>query len=231
MSRPAVGALAVTGILVSVCVTAPAASAVNVYAQGEFRGTAGVVRIERADPTESNRITVTPAGAVRNDTGDPLFTLLPRSLVVRDAATALGDVSGSCERLSAHAARCTWPQGIDWVDAFLGSGNDSFRSRLGRSGARTPIGYGITTGDGTDTVRIPVSKGASIFTEGGNDVIAVGQQSYFEGITVYAGAGDDKVRAVNAGPGSVDCGDGNDQAVIVSALTGNTNCETATPGP
>ena len=42
---------------------------------------------------------------------------------------------------------------------------------------------------------------------------------------MYAGAGNDRVTVTNAGGGQVDCGDGNDTAVIVGDRTGSTNCE------
>lgn len=216
-SRGVAGAAALT---IALGVASGTARAATVLGQGEMKGTAAFVDISEVAAGAANDITVRASGTVTNsDTGMP--ALLPTSITVTDAAAPLGDASGACVLTAPSTARCTWAQGIDYVDAVLGSGGD----RLVVQGG-PPIGWSVFTGDGADHVTLPATTYANVFTYGGDDTIAVTQVSPYGGSTVDAGDGDDTVAVVNDGPGGVDCGPGNDTSLVATQSLAVANCET-----
>jgi hypothetical protein len=218
-------AIAVAGLA-----SASSAQALRVSSAITHNGT-GEVGIGGWEPGERNDVTVTPSGAVYGGNSiDPVFPLLPTSVVVRDAATPLSDATDGCVRIDANSARCTAPSGFADFTADLGPGGGRFTVDVHGSGLVTPMWYSILTRDGDDDISIPVSRGLTIDTNSGNDTIAASNPSTTSPVLIRSGAGDDEVRLASAATVSeVNCGDGSDSAVIVATATTNTNCESVTP--
>jgi hypothetical protein len=219
------------GVVTAGLASATGAQAVSVAAGVGPSGGSSVVDITGAQAGERNDITVTPSGAVQDqDAIDPVFRLTPTSVLVTDAATPLGDVSGGCVRVTANSARCTALNGVDTVNATLGSGGgDGFTLDPGPTGLATPMDYFLQTGDGDDHVSIPVSRGLAISSLGGSDTITAGDPSTVRNVLIRAGAGDDHVRLATAAAATVDCGDGSDSALVVGPRASTLGCEAASP--
>ena len=199
MGRGSRGLVAATALTVAVLGAAPgSAQALNVFGQGEPKGTAAFVDLSWVSAGERNDVTVHPHGAVRNsDYATP--QVLPTSVTIQDTATPLGPVSGICTQTSPSQAVCAWPHGIDFVSAFLGSGADRFVADEG-----PPIGWDVSTGDGADRVILPATSYAAVSTGAGDDTIVVG----------------------TTGGGSIDCGPGIDVSVFAGVPSSTANCET-----
>jgi hypothetical protein len=225
------GLLAV-GVVTAGLASATTAQAVTVSATVGPSGNSSVVDLTGSAPGERNDITVTPSGAVPDqDAIDPAFPLAPTSVLVTDAATPLGDVSGGCVRVTPNSASCTALNGIDMVNASLGSGGgDSFKLDPGPTGLATPMDYYLQTSEGDDNVSIPVSRGMTIWSLGGNDTITANDPSSVRNILIRAGAGDDRIQLTTAAVATVDCGDGSDIAQIVGTRASTIDCEAVTPG-
>lgn len=162
-----------------------------------------------------NTVRFTAAPGERND----VRAVASRGgVVVRDAGAALTAGDG-CRRLAARRARCAGGQLVvdlaDGADRFRGGGE---RDRVnGGDGADRLHGGGgfdflidrsaqddvLRGGQGFDVVA---SFGGvdRLFGGASSDTLVAGR-----GAVVDAGADDDRV-AVSRGPGSVDCGDGED---------------------
>jgi hypothetical protein len=89
--------------------------------------------------------------------------------------------------------------------------------------------YQLQTSEAGDTVTIPVSRGVRVGTLGGNDTITAGDSTTVRGTIINSGAGDDHIRLTTADWGSLDCGDGIDDAQVVAPRFSLTGCETVTP--
>jgi hypothetical protein len=219
------------GVVTAGLASATSAQAVNVSAVVGPSGNSSTLYIGGAPTGERNDITVTPSGAVPDqDAVDPTVALAPTSVLVTDAAAPLADVSVGCVRVTANSARCTALNGIDTVDATLGSGaGDGFTLDPGPTGLATPMDYYLQTSDGDDHVSIPVSRGLSISALDGNDTITAADPSTVRNVAISAGAGDDRIQLATNAVATVDCGDGSDSALAVGGRVWTVDCEAVTP--
>jgi len=229
---------AVAGIAVAAAWVAAATSAqaVSVDLSKDAYGTT-ILEICCWNSGERNDITLQPVGSVPGkNANDSAFPNEPLSVLVTDTATPLSGATGRCVQISANSARCIEPDGIDTVDASLGPGTgrgtgDSFTVDPGSDGSAAPMYYFLQTSEANDTVSIPVSRGMEIATLGGNDTITAADPSGVRLIRIWAGAGNDRVRLTTTAAGTLDCGDGIDDAQIVGAIQrlSITGCEKVTP--
>jgi hypothetical protein len=152
-------------------------------------------------------------------------------VLVTDRTTPLSGATGHCVQISAHSARCIDLSGIDTVDAnfSMDAPGSSFTLVPGSDASAAPMFYMLQTSNGDDTVSIPVSRGGDFGTLGGNDTLTIGDPTGVRGMQINAGAGDDHVRLTTADWGTLDCGDGIDDAQVVAPRAGVTGCETVTP--
>ena len=134
----------------------------------------------------------------------------PGRLLVRDATTPLAEPSGGCVDAAADGISC---DATVWsVNVLTGDLDDAITVDVALAGW-------LDGGPGADAIR-GGPAGDTVIGADGNDVL----DGRGGADAVYGDAGDDTVEAVDGRADTIDCGEGNDLAVVDPTDT-TTNCE------